>query len=178
MTEPDYSRLATAVLNARYAAGLSQAQVAAGGGPSDTTLAAIEASEWRSGRPGPTLSKLDAGLGWPRGTASALLAGYDVDTTVPRRQASARPTAASADREVPAPARAAIRRELVERDLVEAEYQLERLTEQVALLRRQYLELTSVLHGESIPGLVDPEDVLAAIPPPDDLDDPNDMEPR
>jgi len=73
MNEPDFTALATAVLTWRLRHGLSQATVAARGGPSDTTLSAIEAEEWNSTRPDGTLAKLDAGLWWPPGTARKIL---------------------------------------------------------------------------------------------------------
>jgi DNA-binding XRE family transcriptional regulator len=78
VNEPNFQNLAQAVLVWRMRHGLSQATVAARGGPSDTTLSAIEAMEWNSSRPDQTLAKLDDGLWWPKGTArKVLFEGFD-----------------------------------------------------------------------------------------------------
>lgn len=75
-TEPNWGLLAARVRSAR---GLrSQKAISAAGGPSDTTLSKIEADEWRPTRGvDETLTKLDQGLGWPAGTAAAILSGHD-----------------------------------------------------------------------------------------------------
>ncbi len=80
MSEPtsDAVHLARVVAAWRLRHGWSQAVVSARGGPSATTLSAIESAEWASERPAATLAKLDAGLGWPPGTAARVLhAGLD-----------------------------------------------------------------------------------------------------
>ncbi|MCW2815659.1 MAG: hypothetical protein JWN84_3114 [Nocardioides sp.] len=72
-TSDDAAHLARVVVGWRSRHGWSQAVVSARGGPSATTLSAIESAEWSSERPAATLAKLDAGLGWPRGTAAKVL---------------------------------------------------------------------------------------------------------
>jgi transcriptional regulator with XRE-family HTH domain len=69
----NYEHLGRVVLRWREDLGLSQREVAARGGPSDTTQSAIEAGEWRSIKPAQTLRKIDYGLQWPGGTARRVL---------------------------------------------------------------------------------------------------------
>lgn len=71
--QPDYRHLGNAVLAWRTVRGLSQADVANRGGPSDTTQSAIETGEWKSARPNQTLRKIEVGFGWPAGTAHRVL---------------------------------------------------------------------------------------------------------
>lgn len=72
--------LADAVYDRRTQLNLSQLDVAARGGPSDTTLTKIEAAELDRPRPS-TLRKLDKGLDWQEGSARALL--YEGTPPVP-----------------------------------------------------------------------------------------------
>lgn len=54
----------------------SQKDVAESGGPSDETISKIERGQWRPQRSvKDTLDKLDAGLGWPAGSADRVLRG-------------------------------------------------------------------------------------------------------
>ncbi|MFC0080579.1 helix-turn-helix domain-containing protein [Aciditerrimonas ferrireducens] len=70
---PDPSRLAAAVRARRHAQGWSQRAVAERGGLGLPTVVGVE-----RGTTAPrafTCTRLDAGLGWPPGTAAAVLAG-------------------------------------------------------------------------------------------------------
>ena len=74
---PNLKALGQAVYERRSMLGLTQDQVAARGGPSDTTLTRIEAGE----PPVPmaaTLRKLDVGLSWTPGSARRVLDGTGV----------------------------------------------------------------------------------------------------
>jgi transcriptional regulator with XRE-family HTH domain len=72
MTE-NLPALGRAVLKRREELGLTQAQVAERGGPSDTTLTGLESGTASSVSP-MTLRKLDTGLQWGQGTARQILA--------------------------------------------------------------------------------------------------------
>lgn len=72
---PDFKHFCEVYKNWRAAIGASQDELARRGGPSDTLQTHIEACEWSSGRPQKTLVKVDAGFGWPPGTARDVL--YD-----------------------------------------------------------------------------------------------------
>lgn len=86
----DYNHLARVVRDFRTLAGLSQQDVAARGGPSDTTLSQIEAGRWRSANPGRTLTKLDRAYRWPEGSAmKALTKGFDPSDSLELAQAKA-----------------------------------------------------------------------------------------
>lgn len=73
----DLERFGRIVLDRRIELGLSQEDVAAAGGPTDTTLGKIENCEWTPGNRKVTLRKLDAGLRWEPGSAVRTLAGGD-----------------------------------------------------------------------------------------------------
>lgn len=73
----DLERFGRIVLDRRIELGLSQEDVAAEGGPTDTTLGKIENCEWTPGNRKVTLRKLDAGLRWEPGSAVRTLAGGD-----------------------------------------------------------------------------------------------------
>lgn len=70
--EPDLVRFSQHVKARRSALGLTQEEVRALGGPSDTTFTKIENMEWKPGRPG-TLRKLDASLRWHEGSSARIL---------------------------------------------------------------------------------------------------------
>lgn len=70
--QPDLARFGQLVARRRQALGLTQEQVNALGGPSNTTFTKIENLEWRPGRPA-TLQKLDAGLQWKEGSSARIL---------------------------------------------------------------------------------------------------------
>lgn len=70
--EPDLARFGAIVKARRAALGLTQEEVNALGGPSDTTFTKIENLEWRPGRPA-TLRKLDDGLKWQPGSSASIL---------------------------------------------------------------------------------------------------------
>lgn len=73
--EPALKRFGDIVRERRQALRLSQEDVTARGGPSDTTLTKIENVEWNPTRPNETLRKLDVGLGWEPGSARRVLDG-------------------------------------------------------------------------------------------------------
>jgi hypothetical protein len=70
------ARLAAAVKERRDQLGLTQIQVWEAGGPSNSTLTAIEGAS-QSVISTATLRKLDTGLGWAPGTAVRILSGGD-----------------------------------------------------------------------------------------------------
>lgn len=70
--EPDLLRFGKMVRARRAVLGLTQEEVSALGGPSDTTFTKIENLEWRPGRAA-TLKKLDAGLKWEPGSSARIL---------------------------------------------------------------------------------------------------------
>lgn len=75
--ESGLERLRLAVVNRIDELGLTYEEIGLRGGPSTTLL-----SEYKTGKPktppAKTLKKLDLGLGWPDGTARAMLLGGDV----------------------------------------------------------------------------------------------------
>lgn len=73
MPTPDVQRLAELVRQRRIALDLTQTDVAARGGPSDTTLGKVESAVGTPNRQ--TLMKLDVGLGWTPGSARRVLDG-------------------------------------------------------------------------------------------------------
>lgn len=70
------ARLAAAVKDRRAHLGLTQIQVWDAGGPSNSTLTAIEGAT-QSVISTVTLQRLDTGLGWAAGTAVRILSGGD-----------------------------------------------------------------------------------------------------
>lgn len=68
------ARLGKAVRERRANLGMTQADVASAGGPSDTTLTGIENGTAKAVSPS-TLRKLDSALHWPRGYSRALWQG-------------------------------------------------------------------------------------------------------
>lgn len=70
--KPDLIRFGRMVKARRDALSLTQEEVSALGGPSDTTFTKIENLDWKPGRPA-TLRKLDAGLQWEEGSSARIL---------------------------------------------------------------------------------------------------------
>lgn len=80
--QPDWERLGRYVRAARGPR--SQKDIAANGGPSDTTIGKIEAGVWRPTRAvNQTLAKLDKGLGWAPGSAARILDGGEPTPLTP-----------------------------------------------------------------------------------------------
>jgi len=84
--EPDLLRFSRFVKARRAALGLTQEEVSALGGPSDTTFTKIENLDWKPGRAG-TLKKLDAGLRWQEGSSARIL--YEGGDPIPLDTAAA-----------------------------------------------------------------------------------------
>lgn len=76
MAQKNTEHFATVIRESFAMLGITQADFRAKGGPSDTTLRGI-----MSGKPvsirSQTLKSIDAGFGWPQGTAASILAGKD-----------------------------------------------------------------------------------------------------
>lgn len=83
--KPDLIRFGQMVKARRDALGMTQEEVAALGGPSDTTFTKIENLDWTPGR-ATTLKKLDAGLRWEEGSSARIL--YEGGDPVDLRQAT------------------------------------------------------------------------------------------
>lgn len=83
MSGEDWDALATAVRARRTDLGLSQAAVAACGGPSDFVISRIENNDEPRPRPD-TLRKLDRALRWESGTAQAIVASGEAPPASPR----------------------------------------------------------------------------------------------
>jgi hypothetical protein len=112
MTRPDWDQLARAVRQRRTELGLSQAAVAARGGPSDFVISRIENNDEPRPR-ADTLRKLDTGLDWDPGTSRQLVFGespairvrvrrsdgqwYELDPNRPAPQGAAQDSRATAD---------------------------------------------------------------------------------
>lgn len=75
-TNADWQRLAQHITNRRNALGLTQAQVAAAGGPSVATMRLVEGALQTSYR-GSVLGRLEAALQWQPGSIDRILAGGD-----------------------------------------------------------------------------------------------------
>ncbi|MBU8826467.1 helix-turn-helix domain-containing protein [Mycolicibacterium goodii] len=83
MSDEDWNALARAVRARRTDLGLSQAAVAASGGPSDFVISRIENNDEPRPRPD-TLRKLDRALRWEAGTSQAIVASGEAPPTPPR----------------------------------------------------------------------------------------------
>ncbi|WP_454199505.1 hypothetical protein [Nocardia sp. Marseille-Q1738] len=92
--DPDLVRFGQMVKARRDALGLTQEEVSALGGPSDTTFTKIENLEWRPGRTA-TLRKLDAGLQWEPGSSARIL--YEGGDPIPLNQSGVGQPAAVPD---------------------------------------------------------------------------------
>lgn len=55
--------------------GLSHSRIEERGGPAGPTITKLYAGTWTSTRPRTTADKIDAGVGWPEGTAWGVLSG-------------------------------------------------------------------------------------------------------
>lgn len=76
MGDLDWERLGEYARIRRAQLGLTQDEVTERGGPSDTLQNRIEAGRWRPVRAvSGTFTKLEAGLGWARGSVTSVLAG-------------------------------------------------------------------------------------------------------
>lgn len=73
--EPDFGHLSASFSEWRARRGLSQAAVAARGGPSKPIQTLIESGSWTSSRPNQSLEAIDRGFQWPAGTSRRVL--YD-----------------------------------------------------------------------------------------------------
>lgn len=91
--KPDLIRFGQMVKARRDALGMTQEEVAALGGPSDTTFTKIENLDWTPGR-ATTLKKLDAGLRWEEGSSARIL--YEGGDPVDLRQTT-EPATGTAD---------------------------------------------------------------------------------
>lgn len=159
--DPDYGHLQRVVLAWRALRGMSQSDVAAAGGPSDTTLGNIEAGKWSSRAPADTLKKLDRGFGWPKGTARRVLyESFDPVESWP----TGRPVGAEAPLEFGPGGewlsvledRLAHRREqvdILERQRADVDYQIRALQIEIDYLLRERAELMHVA-GPKGPDLV------------------------
>lgn len=85
----DLARFGRLVKARRDALGLTQEEVSALGGPSDTTFTKIENLTWRPGRQN-TLRKIDAGLKWEPGSSARIL--YENGDPTPLPSTPAQPS--------------------------------------------------------------------------------------